>query len=191
MQGLLIKALNQITMLSAASHGPLNSFVFPARTMVFDEKKDKEIDVTSQRPAIASLKISKSKKFKTSQTIDLLCPPWKVNAFSLNVSQHIPWPVGSFSLAFWLKIDDGRCSENSHVKVTRGSHKEEKNLLTDYLQDELDNIVHIASFGTSIAWFEVWFDFKKSSLICRYNSTLTYFVFYVRFYSYLVLAHLQ
>ncbi|XP_046848177.1 lysosomal-trafficking regulator-like [Xenia sp. Carnegie-2017] len=173
--GLLMKALNQITMLSIASHGPLNSFVFPARTMVFDEKKYKEIDLTTQRPAIASLKISKSKKFKTSQTIDLLCPPWKVNVFSLNVSQHIPWPVGSFSLAFWLKIDDGRCSENSHVKITRGSHKEEKNLLTDYLQDELDNIVHIASFGTSIAWFEVWFDFKKSSLICRwsYDDTVT------------------
>jgi hypothetical protein len=97
--------------------------------------------------------------------------PWDVSALELKVNQSLPWPVGSFSLAFWLYVDSGRhhVERDYHARATRGKYGKQKPHGKDMTKDDVDNIVHVISFGTKTAWFEVWVNFVRATLICRYS----------------------
>ena len=94
--------------------------------------------------------------------------PTDISALELNVNQSLPWPLGSFSLTFWLHVDSGgqHVERDHHWRATRGKQKPRGK---DMTKDDVDSVAHVISFGTKTAWFEVWVNFTRGSLICRYG----------------------
>ena len=102
---------------------------------------------------------------------DISLTSWDIKAIELKLNQTLPWPVGCFSLAFWLYLDSGsaerfdRChharrqfSRGGHARRPRGDRARKVGS---------KNSIHVASFGTKTALFEVWVNFLKTMLICR------------------------
>lgn len=100
---------------------------------------------------------------------DISLTSWDIKATELKLNQTLPWPVGCFSLAFWLYLDSGlaergyhharrQFSRGAHAKRTRGDRARKVGS---------KNSIHVVSFGTKTALFEVWVNFLKTTLICR------------------------
>ena len=179
-QGLLLKALNNITKLSVACRGPLYTHVFPDKTTVSDATPKLDENYETAQPKESVKNSSPKKKLKRrissnlstrSSNVEQFFFPWDVCCFESKVNQSLPWPVGSFSLAFWLYLDGGRqhVERDHRTRSTRGKVSRECQKDHGKDTDGVDNIVHVISFGNKTAWFEVWVNFCTANLICRYG----------------------
>ncbi|XP_028398812.1 lysosomal-trafficking regulator-like [Dendronephthya gigantea] len=187
--GLLLRALNNITKLSVASRGPLYTHRFPANASVTEASPvladngqgSQHGNVKFNSPKFNKTKLKRRGDGKTSlqntypETFPL---PWDSSAFELKVSQGLSWPVGSFSLAFWLYVDSGRqhVEREYHTRLTRDKHHwKSRSYVKGMANDDADNVAHVMTFGTRTAWFEVWVNFSKGTLICRwfYDDSVT------------------
>lgn len=182
-QGLLLRALNSITKLSVASRGPLFTHRFPANASVPEaspvlaenSQNSQHANVKFSSPKFIKMRLKRCVDGKTSSQNaypEIFPSPWDSSALELKVSQGLSWPVGSFSLAFWLYLDSGRqhVEREHHAKPTRDKHHgKRKSYVKDMVSDDADDVAHVITFGTRTAWFEVWVNFTKGTLICRYD----------------------
>jgi hypothetical protein len=171
--------LNNITKHSVACRGPLYAHRFPAKTTVSDvtpklgeSSRDSQLkeNLKNSSPKMIKKKLKRrisSNLSSHSVYAEMFHFPWDVNVLELKVNQSLPWPVGSFSLAFWLYVDSGRHHVERGVdsRATRGKYGKQQT----HGKDDVDNVVHVISFGTKTAWFEVWVNFVRATLICRYG----------------------
>ena len=177
-QSLLLKALNNITKLSVVGRGPLYTHTFPTKSTVCDalpklgessQGSQLQESVKKSPPKLIKRKLKRrisSNLSSYSAYAESFYIPWEISALQLKVNQSLPWPLGSFSLAFWLYVDSGRqhVERDHHSRTTRGKQKPHGK---DMTKDDVDNVVHVISFGTKTAWFEVCVNFARTTLICR------------------------
>lgn len=182
-QGLVLKALNNITKTAVTFRGPLFILRYPSKTTVsetilkLDEiSQGSHRKLSNQRFPLKIVKLKSKRRFSNNSSslsdyADILPFSWDINALELKLNQSLPWPLGSFSLAFWLYIDGGRLHLERDARSTRARYGKPvpggKNKTKD-----ITHVVHVISFGTKTAWFEVWVDLLKATLICRYMGML-------------------
>ena len=173
--------MNNITKLSVACRGPLYTHKFPAEATTADvtpklpdsSQRSQVKETTDSSKSVKQKKLKRrisSNLFSNNTWVENLRSPWDANALELKMNQSLPWPVGSFSLAFWLYVDSGKqhVERDHHARTTRGksSRGYEKHHGKD-MKDDVDIIAHVMSFGTRRAWFEVWVNLSRATLICR------------------------
>lgn len=180
--------------MSGSSHGPTYTHVFPAETNttllensnarhpLFSTRREQPEEFNKKSPPeISKRKKSKNHVFDTPSAYSLpkmkvvLPSSWCIKAAELKLNQYMPWPVGSFSLAFWLCLDSGLVGHGDRERIARTRIPHGKRSTTFFdsrvrdrvRKPRIGSFVHVVSFGSNDALFEVWVNFSKTELICR------------------------